>query len=138
MVLSDSDVHSFLKITNVSHSCGRNLDLLDFVSRAGRIGPIAPAGMQTVSTFILREFDQRHGDGSHRDFRLDAVDLSCETPRTKEWLVNCPRRSRFHQPISRSAQTPTWSDGHRSGLSLAGWLKHKPDALRLIDGEIQM
>src|SRR5262245_7108589 len=42
--------------------------------------------MQTVSTFILREFDpgepsHRYGDGSHRDFGFD-------------------------QPISKSAQTP--------------------------------
>src|SRR6266576_2989651 len=125
MVLSDSDVHSLVKITNVSHSCGRNLDLLDFFSRVGRIGFIAPAGHANGLDFYFARIRpgkprHRHGDGCHGDFRLDAVDLSCETPRAKEWLVNCPRRSRFHQPISRSAQTPTWSDGHRSGLSLAG------------------
>ena len=42
------------------------------------------------------------------------------------------------QPISKSAQTPIWSEGHSSGLSLSGSLKHKPVACSLIDREIQM
>jgi len=40
------------------HCLGGAIDLLNCLSRVGRLGALAAAGMQTVSTFILREFDQ--------------------------------------------------------------------------------
>ena len=108
MVLSDSDVHSLFKITNVSHSCGRNLDLLDFFSRVGRIGFIAPAGHANGLDFYFARIRpgkprHRHGDGSHRDFRLDAVDLSRAPPGTEESLGD---HSPAHSSVSRSLYPP--------------------------------
>jgi hypothetical protein len=42
------------------------------------------------------------------------------------------------QGNSKSAQTPTWSEGHKMGLSGAGLLKQRPEPFIFIVSVIQM
>src|SRR5262245_37725394 len=64
--------------------------------------------MQTVSTFILREFDpgepsHRYGDGSHRDFRFRSANLQIRpNPRYDPKATAC--RSAF-RPVLRLADS---------------------------------
>jgi iron(III) transport system permease protein len=87
-------------------------------------------GMETVSTFILREFDQG-SPATGMAMGVIAISVSLVSiVFARRWCRKNrdPRGPRAVQPSSRSAQTPMWSDGHRSGLSTAGWLKHRPEA----------
>jgi hypothetical protein len=87
-------------------------------------------GMETVATFILREFDQG-SPTTGMAMGVIAISISLVSISLARRLVrqNLDRRQAHTvQPSSKSAQTPTWSDGHRSALSFAGWLKHRPEA----------
>ena len=105
---------------------------------------LRPPGMQTVATFIFREFDQG-SPASDMAMGVIAITVSILSVSLARRLVPkkfCPptsRRpdSRRGQATSKAAQTPTWSEGQRSGLSLAGWLKHRPEARTFIFAETQ-
>jgi hypothetical protein len=75
------------------------------------------------------------GDAEHAEFGVffDQKLLPLRSPRLRG-------ESAFGSiyPNSKSAQTPTWSEGHRSGSSGAGRLKHSPEDLTFTDSETQM